>query len=161
MSNPNEKIRLHVHWRIKVAAILILLLGTWVMYKSLQFGSVGMSIINLLIIIYSIYLFFVADTKIDVDQNEIRIIAPHGEYVLNWNEVIAVENNKFMMILFAKDKALAYNLRQAGKERFKFEQYVNRIVSERQVERSRPSGISNSEVQKLMRKTKVRGWKLF
>lgn len=161
MSNPNEIIRLHVHWRIKVSAIIIFLLGSWVLYKSVQFGFVVMSIINLLIVIYSIYLFLTAGSKIDVNQNEIRIIAPHGEYMLAWNEVVAVENKKFMTILFAKDKALVYNLRQAGKEKIKFKEFVDQIINERQIERSRPSGISDSEIQKLMKNTKVRGWKLF
>ncbi len=161
MSNPNEKIRLHVHWKMKAFAILILLLSSWNMYLSLQYGHIGMSIFNLLIIIYSLYLFLTAGSKIDVDQSEIRIIAPHGEYVIAWDDVIAIESKKFMTILFAKDKALVYNLRQAGKEKIKFEEYVNKIINERQFERSRPPGISNSEIQKLMKNTKVRGWKLF
>ena len=161
MPNSDEKVRLHVHRGIKVAAIVGVLLGSLDLYLLWQFGPAYMSLIGLLIVLYSLYVFFLADSKIDVDQNEVRVIAPHGEYVLPWNEVTAVEKNKFTTILFAQNKALAYNLLLAGRGKRKFDEYINQIICDRQFTRSRPAGITNSVVQKLMQNTKVRGWKLF
>ena len=162
MSNSSgRKIRLHVHWGMKVITIIGVLLGSWNVYQSWRFGLAATSLINLLVVLSSMYVFFLADSKIDVDQNEIRIIAPHGEYVLPWNEVTAVERNKFTTIFFAQNKALAYNLLLAGKEKRKFENYIDQIISEHQFIRNRPAGVTNSKVQKLMRNTRARGWKLF
>ena len=161
MSNSSGKIRLPVHWGMKVIAITGVLLGFWNMYYSWRFGSILTSLLNLLFVLYCVYVFFLANTKIDVDQNEIRIIAPHGEYVMPWKEVTAVEKNRFTTIFFAQNKALAYNLLLAGTEKRTFEQYINQIIDERRFKRSRPSGMTTSKIQKLMRNTKVRGWKLF
>jgi hypothetical protein len=160
MPNSDEKVRLHVHRGIKVAAIVGVLLGSFDLYLSWQFGPAYMGLMGLLVVLSSMYVFFLADSKIDVDQNEVRIIAPHGEYVLPWNEVTAVEKNKFTTILFAQNKALAYNLLLAGRGKRKFDEYINQIIRDRQFTRSRPAGITNSMVQKLMRNTKVRGWKI-
>ena len=160
MTNSKLKTRLHVHWGMKAIAIIGILMGLLNAYLLWQIGATSIGLINLFITVFSLYVLFLANTKIDVDQNEIRIIAPHGEYVMSWDEITAVEKNKSVTIFFSKDKAIAYNLLLAGKGKLEFQNYIDKIIAQRKFEIGRPRGITNSEVQKLMKKTQVRGWKL-
>lgn len=161
MTGSDEGIRLHVHWIIKASAIGCVLLGAWDACQYLRAGSIVPGLVFAFIVLYSMYIFFLADSILDVDRKGIRIIAPHGEYVLSWDEVTAVEKSRFTTIFFAPDKALAYNLLLAGKGKQSFVRYIDRIIEQRRFVRSRPSGMTNAEIQKLLKKARVRGWKLF
>ncbi len=161
MTNINEKVRLHVHWGMKVIAILENIIFSWRAYQYWQTGDYFSAFIFLLFSLFGIWVFFLADTKIDVDQNGIQVTAPHGVYSMRWEEVLTVERNKFSTYFFADNNAIGYNLLLAGKGKQEFQEYINQIVDEWQFAEGRPEGISNSTLQKMLKKSKVRRRKFF
>ena len=161
MPTSDEPIRLHVHWGMKVIAVLEILLFPFLAYASWQLGLLGPSIVLTLFTFLAIWVFFLADTKIDVNQNEIQVTAPHGVYVMSWAEISFVETQGQFVYFFGENKAIGYNLLFAGKGKDEFQNYVANLIHQRQIPQGRPPNISNSQLQKLLKNTKVRGWKLF
>ncbi len=80
---------------------------------------------------------------------------------MRWEEVLTVERNKFSTYFFADNNAIGYNLLLAGKGKQEFQEYINQIVDEWQFAEGRPEGISNSTLQKMLKKSKVRRRKFF
>jgi len=63
--------------------------------------------------------------------------------------------------IFGENKLIAYNLLLAGKGKRELQEYIARIIQERSLPVGRPEGVTNSDLNRMLRNTKVRGWKLF
>ena len=161
MLDQPEPVRVHVHWAMKVIAILEIVFFPFLAYNYWQRGFTVKSVILGLLTLLAVWVFFLADTKIDVDQDEIRLTAPHGVYVMKWAEIKSVEPKGQTAYFFGENKAVGYNLLLAGKGKHEFQRYVADVIRQRQVPIGRPAGVTNAQIQKMMRNTKVSGWKLF
>jgi hypothetical protein len=161
MTNEQELVRVHVHWGMKVVSVIGVVLFAFQVYFYWRSRFPILGIMPTAFAILAAWVFFLADTKIDADHNEIRITAPHGMYVMQWSEMDFAEIKGQSATLFGKNKAIAYNLLLAGKGKRKFQSYVADMVRRRQIPDGRPDGVGDTQVQKLMKNTKTRGWKLF
>jgi hypothetical protein len=161
MIDTQEQVRVHVHWTMKVISIVEIIVFPVLTYDSWQRGLAIMSVIFVLFTLLAIWVFFLADTKIDVDRQGIRLTAPHGVYAMNWAEVKSVEVKGQTAYFFGDNKVVAYNLLLAGKGKRELKKYVARVIQERQFANGRPIGITNSKLRRMLQNTKVRGWKLF
>lgn len=68
MRTSKEPVRLHVHWGMKVIAVLEILLFPLLAYASWQRSFLGPSVVLTIFFLLAIWVFFLADTKIDVNQ---------------------------------------------------------------------------------------------
>ena len=161
MINMNEKVRLHVHWGMKVIAISGIFFCSYYAFYFWQSDYRFIALINIIIALQSIWVFFLAGSIIDVDQNGIQGTAPHGVYSMRWKEVKYVEKTKLATFFIGEDKAISYNLLLAGKGKREFKEYIEQIINQWQFEEGRPAGVSNSTLRKWVKNSKVRGWKLF
>jgi len=161
MIDINEKVRLHVHWGMKVVAIFGIIFFPYFAFYFWQHGNRFFALIYLIIALLELWLFILSATKIDVDQNGIQIVAIYGVYAMRWEEVINVEKNGFSTYFFSENKAISHNLLLAGKGKTEFKEYIETILNQWEFEAGRPAGVSNSTVRKMLKKSKVRGWKFF
>lgn len=161
MTNLQEPVRVYVHRAMKWIAAFGIVIFSLGAYNVWQRGLPIMIIALVPQALLSIWVFFLADTEIDVDQNEIRILAPHGTYVMSWAEVKSVQPMGLSAYFFGDNKVIAYNLLLAGKGKREFQSYVADLIHQQQIPMGRPDGITNSQMRRLIRNTRVRGWKLF
>ena len=161
MREQSEPVRVHVHWAMKVIAILEIIISPFLVYDNWQRGLIVTSVALGLFTLLAIWVFFLADTKIDVDQEALQITAPHGVYRMTWAEIQSVEQKGQSAYFFGENKAIAYNLLLAGKGKLEFQRYVADVIRQRAIPSGRPTGITNAHIQKMFKNTKVRGWKLF
>lgn len=157
----DENVRLHVHWSVTIIAVIIVLGFPLMAFNYWRNDSPVSAVFLLLYSLLGMWLLLLARTKIDINQEEIQVIAPHGLYLMRWKEVVSFEQDKRSATFFAQDKAIGYNLLLAGKGKREFRKYIDHIIDQWQFERGRPAGVSDSDLRKLLKKSKVRGWKLF
>ena len=157
----NEKVRLHVHWGMKVIAVFAIIVFPCFALYFWQIGNGFFAFIYIIIALLGVWLFFLAATKIDVDQNGIQATVYHGVYAMRWEEVVYVEKNRYSTYFISENKAIGYNLLLAGKGKREFKEYNKQIINQWQFKPGRPAGVSNSTLRKMMKRSKVRGWKLF
>ena len=56
---------------------------------------------QLFLALVGVCLFSLTNTKIDADEQGIRVTAPHGVYAMDWSEVKAVNHRDFTVVLAA------------------------------------------------------------
>ena len=161
MTNLRRPIRAHVHWIMKVITIAEIVILPYKIYAFWRSGLPIESFLLLLFLLLAIWVFFLADTKIDVDQDKIQITAPHGVYMMYWSEIKSVETKWQTTYFFGNNKALGYTLLLGGKGKKRLQKYVAEVFRQRGIPIARPEGVTNSQLRKLVRNTKVRGFKLF
>ena len=69
---------------------------------------------ELFMALVGVCLFFLTNSKIDADEQGIRVTAAHGVYAMDWSEVKAVEIKGSTARFFGEGKAVAYVLRLAS-----------------------------------------------
>jgi hypothetical protein len=155
---PLKPVRVRVHWSMKiisvVGAISYAFLASSAWHQNKPFASFVFSAVALL----NAWVFFLADSMIDVDERGIRLTEPHGVYELCWDELESFEVKRGFTYLFGNNKAVAYNLLLAGKRKREFQEYVAQTIEKRHLPAGKPTGI---KVRQLRKNAKVRGWKLF
>lgn len=170
MTNTNDSVTLHVHWVMKAITVPgVLFFGYYsILYLPGIFLIPEMALTYLiwggffgLIALYMLYVFFLSNTKIFIDQNGIKVTAPHGTYAMLWEEVVSFETGKFTRVYYGEDKAIGFNLLLAGKGKREFKEYNEQITTQYQFKIGRPEGVSNSARNKLIKKSKVGKGKLF
>lgn len=161
MTNLPGTVRVHVHWGMKVMAVLAVIFFPYMSYLFSQHNQFVMSILAAALTVLAVWVFFLADTKIDVDQTGIQITAPHGVYVMHWAEIRAVGMKGQAVVFLGGEKALGYNLLLAGEGKDEFETYVAEAVHRWRISTADLSHVSNAEIQRMIQNTKVRGFKLF
>lgn len=104
MTDPQEPIRVHVHWAMKVIAVLEVVIFPYQAYiywqRDLPITSIALVLLGLL----AVWVFFLADSTIDVDRDQIRLMAPHGVYAMYWDEVKSFETKGQAAYFTAKTK---------------------------------------------------------
>src|SRR3990172_6462971 len=132
MQTKQEQVRVHVHWMMKVISILEIIGFPVLVYDSWQRDLPVMSIVVVLFSLLAVWVFFLADSKIDVDQSGIRLTAPHGVYDMSWADVKSVETKGQSTYFFGDNKVVAYNLLLAGKGKREFQKYVTHMIQQHQ-----------------------------
>jgi hypothetical protein len=147
---------------MRVVSVLGVIVYSQTSYASWQQGAPVASVAAGLLALLGVWVFFLAGSKVDADQQGIRITAPHGVYELGWAEIKLVEirNKGNAVRFFGDNKALGYNLLLAGKGKREVRDYVSRSIQERQIPPGRPAGINFLKLRRMYRNARVRGWKL-
>ena len=162
MPSVREPIRVHVHWAARIFFGSAAIRYSGVSYASWQQGEHVESVAFGLVAVLSVWVFFLAGTKIEVDQWGIRITAPHGVYELGWTEIQSVEIRKKGKVanFFGGKQALGYNLLFAGKGKRELQEYVAQSIQERQIAAGRPAGVNFLKLRRMYKNSKVRGGRL-
>lgn len=161
MTETQGAVRAHVHWGMKVIAVLELIIFTLMSVDLWRRGEYIVSMLMFSVAILAVYVFFLADSKIDADERGIALTAPHGVYRMDWTEIRSAEFKGKAVYLFGENKALGYNTLFGGKGMRELNQYVTQAVERHQIPIGRPADLKNSSLGRLLKNTRVRGWKLF
>ena len=161
VTNPQESVRVHVHWIMKVIFAVGFIAYSRDTYASWRQGVPIEGLASGLGALIIAWAFLLAGTKIDVDQQGIRLTAPHGVYELRWDDIRLVEIKGNASRFFGDSKALTFYLLLAGKGKREFQEYVTRSVEERQIPAGRPPHLNFFKLMRMQSNAKVHGWKLF
>jgi hypothetical protein len=158
VSNVREPVRLHVHWVARIFFGAGAIFYPWVAYSSWQQGDPIWSVASGFVAALSVWAFFLAGTKIDVDERGIQITAPHGVYELGWAEIESVEIKEKGRVanFFGGKKAVGYNLLFAGKGKREVREYIAQVIQERQIAAGRPAGVNFLKLRRMYKNSKVR-----
>jgi hypothetical protein len=147
---------------MRIISAFVAIIYSGASYASWRQGEPIESVALGLLALLGGWTFFLAGSMIDVDEQGIRITAPHGVYELRWSEIESVETKKKGKVVhfFGHSKALGYNLLFAGKGKRELQEYVAQSIQERQIAAGRPAGINFFGLRRMYRNARVRGWKL-
>ena len=159
--SPTKHVRAHVHWIMKVVSVVLVIVSLLDPYLYWPLKDARDVMLSAFTALWGVVVFFLADTKIDVDERGIRVTAPYGVYALDWSEVKAVQVEAFTTRFYADKKVVAYNLLLAGKGKRDLKVFVADTIQRYQIPRGRPPGIKNSQMSQMRRNAKISGWKLF
>ena len=161
MATTQRAVRAHVHWGMKDVAVLAVITYPLLAYAFWDWGAPIASLVLMVNWVLAIWVFFLADTKIDVDDQGVRLTAPHGVYRMDWTEIKSVELKGQTAHFYGENKVVGYNLLLAGRGKGELRRFVVQSIQQHQIPAGRPVGIRNSDLNRLLRNARVRGWRLF
>jgi len=163
MMDTNESVRLHVHWIVKVLAIIPGVFSSYYAFFYL-FGAYrdGQAIYLLYglyflsIVLISLYIIIISETKIDVDnEGLIATCPPYATYAMKWEEVNSYKTFAISTVFYGDEKAFKYSLFLAGKGRKQFKEYITQQIASRQIEEYKPTGITRIAEWKMIYRSNV------
>ena len=143
---------------ISVVLVIIPLLETYLYWPLKDARDV---VASAFLTSWGVVVFFLADSKIEADEQGVRIIAPYGIYAMDWSEVKTVEVDWFSTGFYGDKKLVRYTLLLVGKGKRELKVFVADMIQRHQIQRGRDPAIKNSQMAQMRRNAKIRGWKLF
>lgn len=158
-----DRLHIKVHWIMKIVAAVEALLFP---IAGVYFWSNGLPFFAVLLmpmLVMAVYVFLIADSTIDLDQQSITITAPHSVNQMAWDEVRQIETDELAYQFIGDKKALGINLMFAEKGRPEFKAFLERQMELHGIEKKLigTTPITMNEKLRRQRNARIRGWKLF
>jgi len=117
---------------ISVVGFLFFGFGVFMSFKTGE--SIGTITIFLLFAAGSIYLWLLASSFIEVNDEKIMVSVPYGRYKMGWSEITSIETNGKMYAFIGQDKRVVISLTLASSVSRQALELINEQSKQRNLE---------------------------
>ena len=123
------------HWIMKVFSVVGFLFFGFGAFMSFRTGeSLGTIAIFLFFAAGSFYLWFLANSFIEVSNEKVMVSVPHGRYQIKWSEINSIETNGQMYAFTGQDKRVVISLTLASSASRQALELINEQCEQRKLE---------------------------
>lgn len=123
------------HWVMKVFSVVGFLLFGFAGFMSFKTGESAVTIaIFLFFAALSFYVWFLADSFIEVSDEKIMVSVPYGRYQIEWNEITSIETNGRTYAFIGQNKRVVISLTFANRAARQALELINGQCQQRNLE---------------------------
>ena len=130
-----RSVSVKTHWIMKVFSVFGFLFFGWFAFLSFRSGeSFGTIAIFLFFATASFYLWFLANSFIEVSDEKIMVSVPYGRYQIGWDEITSIKTNGEMYAFIGHGKRVVISLTFASSAARQALELINEQCQQRNLE---------------------------